>query len=112
MSLYEYNARVLRVVDGDTVQLDVDLGFDIRQRMTVRLYGINAPEMSTPGGKPARDHLVGMLPTGATVRLETLKDRKEKYGRYLARIYAESPADMLDVNAKMIEDGHAVPYML
>lgn len=42
--MYEYQAIILQIVDGDTVRLDVDFGFSIRQKMTLRLYGINAPE--------------------------------------------------------------------
>ena len=114
MELYEYRARILRVIDGDTVQLDVDLGFDVRQRMTVRLYGINAPEMNTPEGKVAKMHLAMLILEGMELELHTLKDKREKYGRYLAVLMLRVPGTdgRTNVNQMMVEDGHAVPYMV
>lgn len=114
MAIYEYSARVLRVVDGDTVQLEVDLGFDVRQRMTVRLYGINAPEMNTAEGKAAKLHLAMMIPEGTMLTLQTIKDKREKYGRYLAILLAKLVAggELVNINTKLVEDGHAVPYMV
>jgi len=52
--MYEYNAQLVRVVDGDTVDISVDLGFHISQQIRVRLNGINSPETSTPAGKGAK----------------------------------------------------------
>ena len=114
MALYQYQARVLRVIDGDTVQLDVDFGFDVRQRMTVRLYGINAPEMNTPEGKAAKMHLAMLIVEGMVLELQTLKDKREKYGRYLAVLMLKMPGPdgRVNVNQMMVEDGHAVPYMI
>ena len=106
--MYEYRAEVIRVVDGDTVDVEVDLGFRIGQQMRLRLVGINAPELHTLDGPPARDHLaglVGILPVRLTIR--TVKDRTEKYGRYLASLIRD---DGIDVNASMMADGFAVAY--
>lgn len=108
MSLYTYNATVIRVVDGDTVDLDVDLGFDIHQFMRTRLYGINAPEMNTAAGKEAREFLLSMLPLDAEVLLHSHKDKRDKYGRYLARLEFNGVV----VNDEMVATGHAVEYML
>jgi len=104
--MYEYRATVIRVVDGDTVHLDVDLGIDNHTRLTTRLYGINAPETSTPEGKAVRDYLTGLLPAGTTVTLWTFKDRKEKYGRYLALLKLGE----VNINDHLVETGRAVPY--
>lgn len=105
---FEYDALVLKVVDGDTVDLRIDLGFSIHTDMRVRLYGINAPEMNTQAGKDARAFLLSMVAEGSTITVRTLKDRQEKYGRYLAIIYAAVGS----VNTAMVDNGHAVPYML
>lgn len=104
---YEYDAEVLKVVDGDTVDLRVDLGFSIFTEMRVRLYGINAPELNTQAGKDARAWLLNKLLPNITVR--TIKDRQEKYGRYLAVLLDESGNS---INEQMVAVGHAVPYML
>lgn len=107
--MYEYSATVLKVVDGDTVHLDVDLGLDQRRRLSVRLYGINSPEMNTAEGKAAREHLVVLVFGGAgpQVTVRTYKDRTEKYGRYLGTLLK----DGVDLNERMVADGHAVVYL-
>lgn len=115
--VYEYRATVVKVVDGDTVHALVDLGFAIHVGMKLRLLGINAPEMSTVEGKAARLHLINLLvtPSPASVRIRTVKDRQEKYGRYLAELWLES--GLIDgviagisLNDQMVLDGHAVRY--
>lgn len=68
--MYVYRATVNRVIDGDTIEVTVDLGFCASLRQTVRLYGINAPELhgaSFHAGRDARDYLSGLLPTGTQV---------------------------------------------
>jgi micrococcal nuclease len=85
--MYDYRAALIRVVDGDTVHLDVDLGVDIHTRMIVRLAGINCPEMNTDRGKAAKAWTQGWFDRqGWYVRVMTVKDKREKYGRYLAHI--------------------------
>jgi len=105
--MYEYRATITRVVDGDTVHADVDCGLDIHTRLTIRLYGVNAPEARAPGGKEAADWLRGKI-EGKVVRIETYKDRREKFGRYLATIYALDETD--SVNQQLLDAGHAVAY--
>lgn len=117
--MYEYRARIARVVDGDTVRADVDLGFSIGwANMDLRLYGINAPEMfgsdASQAGRDARDALIVLLGDAAPgtepqayVTIRTVKDRVGKYGRYLATILL---ADGTDVCQAMIDSGHAVSY--
>lgn len=104
--MYEYRATVIRVVDGDTVWLNVDLGFEVRRSDSFRFLGINAPETSTPEGKSARDWLTTYLPPGTVVTVRTEKDRREKYGRYLATILLNGA----DLNDLALKTGHAVPY--
>lgn len=122
---YQYEAEVLAVVDGDTLHLnvtlvDMDLGFDTRitqsQRVIVRLAGIDALPQSTPGGKKATDWLIReiFIPGNemGKVLIRTTKDKKEKYGRYLADLWmpGEDPDQALSINQTMIELGLAVPY--
>jgi endonuclease YncB( thermonuclease family) len=108
--MYEYAAVITRVVDGDTVHVQLDLGCDVRINLTVRLFGINAPELPTDAGKVARDWLVDQLAAvGNRVLLKTVKDRREKYGRYLGILQA-GPA-LVDLNKAMVAAGHAEVYL-
>lgn len=102
--MYEYNAAVEKITDGDTVHLLIDLGLSIFARETCRLYRINAPEMSTPEGKLSRDNLVRLAPVGSQVLVHTIKDRDDKYGRLLARIWHKG----ICINDQQVTDGHAV----
>lgn len=81
---YIYFAELFRVVDGDTMFLDIDLGFFTTVRSKVRLAGVDTPPLDTPEGKEARDFVKEEL-TNSHLVIETRK--KEKYGRYLAYIY-------------------------
>lgn len=111
--MYEYRATLLRVIDGDTLLIDIDLGFGIWMRnQTVRLYGINAPELKTPQGPVARDWLKEQL-MGWTICVQTIKDKKEKYGRWLAKVLRTHPVhpelgDKECVNDQMVAAGMAV----
>jgi endonuclease YncB( thermonuclease family) len=102
---YTYQARVERLIDGDTILAEIDLGFRLKATMPVRLAHINAPERNEIGGKAAREHLAGLLPADGMVLLKTYKPY-DKYGRYLAEVYAGE----VYVNDRMIADGHAQRY--
>lgn len=115
MQQYAYQAKIIRVVDGDTIDaevtlIDQDLGFHHRivnrQVMKFRLGGINAPESGTVAGSLASNQLRSLLPIGGEVIIVTVKDKAEKYGRYLAWVYVGGKC----VNDEMIESGHAVAY--
>lgn len=107
--MYQYTATVLKVVDGDTVHLMVDLGFDIQRKDSFRLYGINAPEMSTPEGLKAQSWLAGRLAATPTLVVTTIKDKREKYGRYLAKLW-DGYGQGFSINEEMVAEGHAVEY--
>ena len=88
--MYEYNCTVTRVVDGDTIDVILDLGFSILHKCRVRLYGIDTPESRTRNkdekarGKLAAKFLKDSIKNGKTVVLQSkLKDSKGKYGRVL-----------------------------
>lgn len=113
---YQYKAKVMSVYDGDTVTLSVDVGFAINVTLHTRLYGIGAPELRHEGGRASRDHLIFLLgmrdatPT-STIYVQTIKDRTEKYGRYLSVLFRRDLRGMPSVNQLMISDGFAQPYM-
>jgi endonuclease YncB( thermonuclease family) len=110
---YVYGARLADVYDGDTVHLEVDLGFGTVRHDTFRLLGVQAPEIAGAGvtraekdaGVAARDWLVHQLERQALV-IQTVKDRREGRGRYLARVFVGGR----DVAELMIEAGHACAY--
>lgn len=104
--MYEYSAKILRVIDGDTVEAEVDLGFHLKSTMRFRLAGINTPEMNTVEGKKAKSTLLAMI-EGKTVTILTLKDKQEKYGRYLAVIMLDNK----NINDWLVEQNLAVRYM-
>jgi len=110
--MYEYRGEVTRVVDGDTIHARLDLGLDVRIDVTLRLHGINAPEHGTAAGDAATSHLVQLLSPAnhlveRVVTVRTIKDHREKYGRYLAVLIRD---DGMNVNEQMVADGHAVHY--
>jgi micrococcal nuclease len=117
--IYIYKAELIRVVDGDTVELMIDLGFDTSRKERFRLYGIDAPEIRTKEGKAAKAWLSEALQPlepiyVQTIQLET-KAKRDKYGRFLAVLYDELPAlipivrhiHSASINARMITEGHA-----
>lgn len=112
---YEY-VTLISVHDGDTITVEIDLGLEtVKRPVTLRLYGINAPEMKTARGPASRDRLLELL-TGARIEIDTFKnmrlqDQKEKYGRYLAVITAVRDGHPINVNEAMLSGGYAVPYM-
>jgi len=101
---YTYNAEVLRVIDGDTVVIRVDVGFRMFAEMPMRLAFINAPEMNTQGGKDAKLFLERFV-DGMRVVVKTYKPI-DKYGRYLGTIYLGET----NVNTWMIQSGYAGEY--
>jgi micrococcal nuclease len=120
--IYIYKAELIRVVDGDTVDLVIDLGFDTSRKERFRLYGIDAPEMRTEAGKAAKAWLWEALQPLEAIYVQTLqletKAKRDKYGRFLAVLYddlgdiqANRPMKTLvssaSINARMIAEGHA-----
>lgn len=106
IELFTFRAKVVRVVDGDTVDMIVDLGFRISVEIRLRLLGINAPERNAPGGTAATEYLKSLLPVGQQTLIETYKNPTDKYGRWLATIYV----DNINANEAMLSSGNAVFY--
>lgn len=121
--MYKYRATITEVYDGDTVTAEIDLGFNIKFTEKLRLYGINAPELrgeTKSDGEKSRDYLRAMI-LGKVVEIETIKDKKEKYGRYLAKIWLSetteenkfvSNTQKIFINESMVFKGFAKEYLL
>ena len=99
---YSYRAVVVRIVDGDTIRVDLDLGLHVWQRnMPLRLLGYDAPEVrgeERPQGLLASAALAELLPIGTEIIVETRKG--DGFGRYLAQVWKDGE----DINAIMAED--------
>ena len=109
--MYEYRAFVRKVYDGDTITVDIDLGFDvILKNQKIRLSKINTPEVrgkSREEGIKVRN-LVRERISNKWVVIKTTKDRKGKYGRWLGVIY--EPGVEESINDWLLNEGHAVKY--
>jgi len=115
--MYEYHVKkVTNVVDGDTIDLDIDLGFDISFSSRVRLAGIDTPESRTTDkvekalGLESKEYLKKQLKDATSVIIKTEKmNSSEKYGRILGWIYVNG--NTISLNDKMINDGYAWGYL-
>jgi micrococcal nuclease len=124
--IYIYKASLIRVVDGDTVELVIDQGFSDFTEQKMRLYGIDSPEMRTNAGKALTNALRSQYPEGSKLAVQSIEGPKkkqfqDKYGRYLAIIYDEKPESPREItngqkilevaptslNARLIVEGHA-----
>ncbi len=113
--MYEYKVKVTDVIDGDTIDVVIDLGFDIFTNKRIRLYGIDCPESRTTDlhekklGIEAKEYLKQLLGNASNVIIKTLStDAYEKYGRVLGQVYIDSSA--ISVNDLMISRGYAWSY--
>ena len=84
--MYEYSATITNIVDGDTVDAIVDLGYSVTIKSRLRLARINCPEVSTPEGMASKAFTTTWLPVGSAVTIKTSKDKREKWGRMLAEV--------------------------
>jgi micrococcal nuclease len=117
--LYHYQATCDYVVDGDTVDLSIDLGLFIQRTERIRLYGINAPEMkgaTKAAGQKSKEFVVKalMASLGAArprLWIETVLDKSEKYGRLLGKIWYEKTVngtlEMVCLNDELVDQGLA-----
>lgn len=108
---YIYKAEVVSVYDGDTITVNIDLGFNTWIfKEKIRLNRINAPEIkgsSKKKGIESRNFLQNLI-LGKEILIETIKDKKEKYGRYLGEVYLKTGSETINVNDKMVQSGFAV----
>ena len=114
--LYHYKMTVTRVVDGDTIYGDVDLGFNIGvKKMEFRLSEVNTPEIkgaTRTAGLESKKFVEDVL-LNKEVCILTKKDTKEKWGRYLAEIfYKDESGNYVSLNKELVTKGLAVPFMV
>ena len=121
--MYEYHAIVDRIVDGDTIDCTIDLGFSTWKKVRVRMAGMNAPESRTRDkeekerGLAAKDRLVEILNYNNNLCILKVSGLG-KFGRALATVHVktlspistESAMTLINVNKQLIEEGHAVEY--
>ncbi len=118
--MYEYKIKTIdHIVDGDTFDCTVDLGFNISHKIRVRMYGINTPESRTRDleekarGLASKKRLIELLEQyEGDLILQT--NKKGKYGRYLGTVFADQNAgdgqEQTNINRQLIEEGFAVEY--
>ena len=113
--MYEYKFELDRVVDGDTIDVDIALGFDVMlKKQRIRLHGLNTPESRTRDleekkyGLAAKARIKEILEGAETLSLKPAIDKKVrgKYGRILGTIYA----DEVNINQQLLDEGHAIEY--
>ena len=112
--MFEYKCKIVKVVDGDTTDVDIDLGFGVwLKKQRIRFFGIDTPESRTRDleekkyGLAAKEYVLDAMPVGSTQTLVTVKDGKGKYGRILGQFKME---DCSILNDNMIAEHHAVAY--
>ena len=110
--MYEYKCNITRVIDGDTVDAEIDCGFDIIFKSRIRLYGIDTPESRTQDldekarGKLASQFIKDKITKAKLVKVKTKLDKKGKFGRVLGSIIADDE----DLNESMVKNYLAVAY--
>lgn len=111
--MYEYRAKVVNVIDGDTLRVWVDLGFETFVNAKVRLLGINCPETRTKDlaekelGFKAKDEVKRLLPEGTPIIIKTQLDKTDSFSRYLAIVYIGD----LNLNDYLLKEGFAKEYV-
>lgn len=111
--MYEYAATVDRIVDGDTIDVILDLGFSIRYQARIRLLGINTPESRTRDkaekalGLAAKDYVVNWCEAQEQIKIQTSLDKRGKFGRVLGRVIGDDDGCLNDV---LVDEGHAEVY--
>ena len=114
--MFEYKCKMVKVVDGDTVDVDIDLGFGVwLRKQRIRLYGIDTPESRTSDdvekvyGLAAKDFLIKWTNAG-DLTLKTFKDGKGKFGRILGELWRTTEYGDQSINQYLVDKHHAVRY--
>lgn len=114
--MYEYKAKYISNHDGDTIKFEVDLGFNIIHKITVRLMNIDCYELKSKDekeakiAKMAKEFVHSVLTENEPILIKTYKDSKDKYGRYLAEVeYADVDGNLKFLNGELIIAGLAKP---
>jgi len=115
--MYEYRVKVVKIVDGDTVDVDIDLGFGVwLKKERIRMFGIDTPESRTRDldekkyGLMAKEYITRLLDDEGGIVLKTHKDAEGKYGRILGELWRTTDFADTSINDLMIKNHHAVSY--
>ena len=115
--MYEYRCKLLKVIDGDTVEVDIDLGFGVwLKKQRIRLYGVDTPESRTRDleekkyGLAAKEYVKKFLDDKWLILKTETYDAEGKFGRILGSLYRTTNYSDMSVNEYLIEKYHAVPY--
>jgi len=113
--MYEYKARLIRVIDGDTIDADIDLGFGVWVHQRIKLYGINTPDSKSKDpeirekGIASRNKLIELLPREFVI--QTILNKRGKFGRVLGKVYVQvDEHHKQNINDTMVEEGVATHY--
>ena len=112
--MYTYKITVDRVVDGDTIDANIDLGFDVSVKKRIRFMGINAPESRTRNaeekvkGLAAKERVKGLLEDAETITVKS--HGVGKFGRCLGELILTQAGEEVNLNKLLISEGHAVEY--
>ena len=115
--MYEYRCKIVKIIDGDTVDVDIDLGFGVwMHKERIRLYGIDTPESRTRDldekkyGLIAKGWIEKFMPVGSMQTLIRQKDKSGKFGRILGKFRVNDGSYDIILNDWMISNHHAVAY--
>lgn len=113
--MYEYRAKINRIIDGDSIVVDIDLGFNTWiNNKHVRLYGIDTPECRTKDldekarGNMAKSRVESLIQPGDLVYIKTILNKSEKFGRVLGEIFND---EEININMTLLQENLAVPYL-
>lgn len=107
--MYEYKCETIEVIDGNTIDAHLDLGFNVTIRQRIKLYGVNVPSMTSgteaerEAATQAKNKLIDII--GKEFVCQTLMNKRGKAGRILGKVFAEDKT--VDVNQTMIDSGFA-----
>ena len=115
--MYEYKCKIIKVIDGDTTDVDIDLGFGVwLKKQRIRFFGIDTPESRTRDleekkyGLAAKAYITKLLDDEGGIVLKTRKDAEGKYGRILGELWRTTDFADTSINELMIKNNHAVAY--
>jgi len=117
-ALYTYKASIVKIIDGDTIKVNIDLGFNTITAQVLRFRGINAFDLNTKAGKKAKSYVLSKLENNKTILVKTYKP--DKYSRFLADIYYADNNDnfipttnsLSFLNQELLDNNHAVKYYI
>ena len=114
--MYEYKCKLERVIDGNTIEAEIDLGFNVLVRQRIRLYGIETASLQTPDveikqkGLIAKARLIDLLPKEFVVK--TVLNKRGKFGRTLGYVYIDDEAGRKCIKDILVDEGIAEKYEL